>query len=145
MTFYNKTIFFFLFSFFITTQTIFAEISFDVQIKKYDSIPIIIQCSNKNNETWCIAGRDSNIVLKIVNFGNKIKVVKNLKSSQNIRFNSILCIDRNLILFGTKNDYVYCVRNNKFLHINKSYGVIDSIINAIEWNIIFIYYTSWEL
>jgi hypothetical protein len=119
------------------------EISFvHAQIKTFDTLflnrltktEIHIIKDDLTGGIWAIGGVLNDQVFHI-NKRNHVKdLVKKAKLPQGINYTSLLCFRKNVVLLGTKNNYLYCLRNKRFVHITAEYGLADSIINAIYWD-----------
>lgn len=96
-------------------------------------IPIIYSAQSRKNDNFAICGTDSSLILRlhkkqIININEKAKL------PANIHYSALLLFKPNVLLLGTSNSYVYCVRNNKSIQLYKLHGLTDSCITNLNWD-----------
>ena len=102
-----------------------------ILLSKTIHLPIIkLVHSNKLNQ-FAICGSDSSQLVKL--HKNQIdNITEKSKLPQSLHFSSLLWIKQNVILVGTTNNYLYCIRNSRYEQLNKLHGLTDSCIQSID-------------
>ncbi len=89
---------------------------------------------NHRHEYWAIAGMDSS---KIFRFDSTLTLsdkTHEIRRFTNARFASVLIINDNAALIGTKNDFVFFYNNGAIKKINKANGLSDSLITSLAYS-----------
>jgi len=92
-----------------------------------------ISCMKDSDITWVIAGENRDKIFKIKN--NKIcNICEEASLPKGNIYTSILCINNRHALVGTKNNYLFYIRNtHKFKWLNQKYGLPDSMVISINF------------
>jgi hypothetical protein len=116
------------FSSFVSAQTIDS-----LTLSQRIANPIQKYIRTGKNEAYAICGFDSSIVVR-VRRKQIVTISDKTGLGHSVHFTSILFINQNLLLLGTSNDYLYCIRNNRSMQLNRLHGLADSSITALEWD-----------
>ena len=91
---------------------------------------------NKDGYLFIIAGNNKEklIKIKINNKGAIEDLVERYNLPPGTVFSDVLCMRNSCILIGTKNQYIYFLRNKKITWLNKKYGLTDSIVENFGYD-----------
>lgn len=87
--------------------------------------------TDEYGNSWLICGADADSIILVK--PDKVKLVsQQMHLPEGIRYTCLLPVDRHTILLGTEGDYIYMLRNRRFVKLDKSYGLNDSTILSME-------------
>jgi len=88
----------------------------------------------KDSCVWIIAGHNREKLLRINNKGIIEDIVEKYGLHPGTLFSDVLCMRNSRILIGTKNRYIYFLRNKKITWLNAGYGLTDSIVDSFDYD-----------
>jgi len=83
--------------------------------------------TDEAGNSWLICGADADSII-LVSPGQVKVVSQQMHIPEGIRYTCMLPVDRHTILLGTASDYIYMLRNRRFVRLDRSYGLNDSSI-----------------
>lgn len=92
---------------------------------------VSLSASDPSGNTWIVCGAHSDSII-VVKPKKVIDVSQRNHLPANIQFTCILPIDPHTVLLGTASDYVYLLRNRRFVRLDNSYGLTDSSIVSMR-------------
>ncbi|MBK7212402.1 MAG: hypothetical protein IPH88_03685 [Bacteroidales bacterium] len=122
------------------TSALVAALLLSFQLNAQKSSPDSLQlafgnvslaASDPSGNTWLVCGEHADSII-VVKQKKVIDVSQRIHLPSNIQFTCILPIDPHTVLLGTTSDYVYLLRNRRFVRLDESYGLTDSSIVSMR-------------
>ena len=121
---------------FLLLSAILLSIQMSAQNDVPDSLQhafgkVSLTATDISGNTWLVCGEHSDSII-VVKPKKVVDVSQRIHLPSNIQFTCILPIDPHTVLLGTSSDYVYLLRNRRFVRLDKSYGLTDSSIVSMR-------------
>ncbi|HOE05031.1 MAG TPA: YiiX/YebB-like N1pC/P60 family cysteine hydrolase [Bacteroidales bacterium] len=92
---------------------------------------ICLSAADPEGNTWIVYGNDCDSISKLK--PNKtLDISQRLHLPSGISYTCLLPLDRHCILLGTASNYVYMLRDRRFVRLDSTYGLTDSAIVAMR-------------
>ena len=109
----------------------FSTIDLSAQNISIDTTNICMTSTNETKNRWVVYGKNCDSIAyikpdKILDISQKLHL------PEGIIFTCILPLDNRTVLLGTSSDYIYMLRDRRFVRLDKSYGLTDSCIISMS-------------
>ncbi len=90
-----------------------------------------LSASDPTHNTWVVYGQNCDSIA-YVKPDKVLDISQKLHLPEGITFTCILPLDNRTVLLGTASDYIYMLRDRRFVRLDKSYGLTDSSIVSMS-------------
>jgi len=120
-------------SFYVIAAFVRVNAQDSASLSQTVGMPVLQFVHGNKNDIYIICGIDSSHIERMrkrhfLDFSDKGTL------PVGIHYTAILWLKQNVVLLGTTHNYLYCIRNNKAMQLNKLHGLTDSCITTIDWD-----------